>query len=144
MSTKWNNHQRLQKTPAVCKKGPPDLPLDLRDFHGYPLQAYASWTRPGSTGLIDISGMTVLDANPAISSHAGRILGTNVWIDLLLVWNPIAQAFTYTVSLFENEMFSDARFVEFNKPTNQLPFAAGLFTWGDSTTSEIVTSKIYS
>ncbi len=144
MSTKWNNSQKLQKTPKVCKKGPADLPENLRRFRYYPLQAYASWFDPFGSGKHDISGFTQLSAFPSTHQHIGWIRGDQDSLELILNWTPITQTFDYHVKLYSGDILEKTRVIEFSEPVPALPWMAGLFVWHDHVTTEHVESKIYS
>ncbi len=144
MSTKWNNSQKLQKTPAVCKASPDPLDPRLRIFRYYPLQAQADWSTPATPLEASISGTTQLVANPHLETHTGSIHGDRTRIDINLTFDPILKQFSLTVSLFIEDIFQDFRFVQFTEPTNDLPFVAGLFTWDDPTTQTVIHCKIFS
>lgn len=144
MSSKWNNAQKLQKTPKVCKAGPETLPPELRQFRYYPLQAHADWKQSITPLEAAITGIALLIPNPALLSHSGRILGTRTRLDLHLQYFPDTESFIYTISLFINDVFDNAVFVEFSQPAAALPFAAGLFTWDETAEQLLVHSKIYS
>ncbi len=144
MSTKWNNHQRLQKTPKVCKKGPEDLPLHLQDFRNYPLQAYAHWRDLSTTVQHDISGIALLTPNRHALSHDGWIYGNVDKLRLTLDWDYFFHLFTYTVSLYEYGLFQKSVRKTFTQPPPNLPWIAGMFTWHDYATDEHIESKIYS
>jgi len=144
MSTKWNNHQRLQKTPKVCKKGPADLPLHLRNFHNYPLQAYASWFDPSGTTQHDIRGTTVLAADRHAITHDGWIHGNVDKLHLTLDWDYFYHLFTYTISLYEYDILQKSVQKTFIQPPPNLPWIAGMFTWHHYATNEHIESKIYS
>lgn len=144
MSTKWNNGQKLQKTPGVCKKGPDPLDPTQEIFRYYPLQAEADWTEPGTPVEQAIAGMTTLEPDPIHLAHFGQIIATRLRLDLLLQWYDFTRSFTHTVTLYVDDVFHASVAVDFTDPTNALPFAAGLFTWYDATIPRTVHSKILS
>jgi len=144
MSSKWNNAQKLQKTPAVCKKGPTALPPSITEFHAYPLQCHVHWTDPRTPFESDICGIATLDGNPALQIHTGQILGDRARLALSLDYDPLTERFVFTISLFVSDIFDNAVFVEFQHPEPYLPFVAGMFTWGSPTTFPYVHAKIFS
>lgn len=144
MSTKWNNSQKLQKTPKVCKKGPADLPENLRQFRYYPLQAYASWDDRSGTQFHIISGIAQLQPSPISLEHVGWIQGDPNALRLILQWNPVDEVFVYTVELYFLSSLQRSVSVTFSDPRPALPWIAGLYTWHDYDTNEHVESKIYS
>ena len=75
MSTKWNKQQKLQKTPAVCKKGPDDLPPSLRQWRYWTLTAYAYWESTVVSDFSYLSGQCLLWPFPDRDTHEGIILG---------------------------------------------------------------------
>jgi len=144
MSTKWNNAQKLQKTPKVCKKQPPAFPPEFDEFQYHTLQAFASWSNPFSPLDGEIAGMVQLHAVPESHLHFGRILGVTHDIELDLIYDPDNETFYYTISLMAGSTVIDQRSVEFTSPTATLPFVAGLFTFDNDGTTSTVKSKIYS
>lgn len=144
MSTRWNNALKLQKTPKVCKKVPPPPPTAETQFKTFPLQAYAAWDDPHTPLEQKISGTCSLTPHPTAYIHQGIIAGDRAHLELSLQWNRFALEFTYTISLYIDQIFQKSVFVVFTQPSPQLPFAAGLFTWKASPTSEHVESKIFS
>jgi len=144
MSTKWNNKQKLQKTPKVCKKVPPPPGPPTNTFHHYPLQAYGYWRDRQTPLEQEISGYTTLAAFPTFNYHEGWIRATRAALLLHLQWTPHLLQFTYTVSLYINDVFAHSHFVDFTDPTDELPFMAGMFTWETPGLPELIRSKIYS
>lgn len=144
MSTKWNNNQRLQKTPKVCKKPPDPLPLPAQAFQRYPLQAFASWKDPFSPLDALITGNVLLAAQPSINFHAGIIRGSTHSLELDLEWRPVAKEFVYRISLLLGAIVLDDRTVIFTHPIDELPFVAGMFTWEHDGSTAVVRSKIFS
>ncbi len=143
-SSKWNNSQKLQKTPKVCKKGPDPKDPNTMRFHYYPLQAEADWTSGLSPVEASISGMTTLIAEPMNHRHMGTITSGHLSLELVLQWFPSTQSFTYTISLFVSSVFEDAVFVDFSNPPPEIPFRAGMYTWYDPATQTTVHSIIMS
>ncbi len=144
MSTKWNNNQRLQKTPKVCKIPTAAAALNLAAFADYPLQAFASWKNPSSPLEAFITGSAVLEPIPMSNLHFGRIQGSTHALELDLIYIPLTRIFNYTVSLMLGAAVLTVRMVQFDDEHPKLPFVAGLFTWEHDGTSDVVHSKIYS
>lgn len=144
MSTKWNNGQRLQKTPKVCKKPPLALPPTLETFFGYPLQAYASWSNPFSPTDASIAGMVVLKAFPLSKLHFGKIAGDPHSLEIDLLYDPDSTTFFLTLSLIKGETVVDQRFRQWQNDLPVVPFAAGLFTWNNDGTTVHADCKVLS
>lgn len=144
MSTKFNNAQKLQKTPKVCKKPPLALPPSLESFYGYPLQAYASWTNPFSPLDGSIAGLVALKPNPPGNLHFGRIQGDPHSLEIDLSWDPNQLEFLLVLTLLLGMTVIDSRSRTFSNPTPELPFAAGMFTWTNDGTTVYADCKILS
>lgn len=144
MSSKFNFQQKLQKTPPVCKKPPPELPPALRHFSNYPLQAYASWQGHGSPISELVVGQTILNPFPWTNRHWGVITGNPYWLEILLQFNPTTRQTHYTVSLFDQTGILDQRTVTVDDPQPGLPYEIGLFTWEDVPPTSLVRSKAFS
>lgn len=144
MSTKWNNAQKLQKTPKVCKKGPDDLPPELQQFRYYPLQAWIDWKDTISSDPFTIAGIVDLEAFPASNVHNGSLRTETFILTANLAHHVFPHLFTYTVTVTIIGVGSDAVLTQFTEPLAELPFTAGQFTWIRDSGNNVIQSKIYS
>jgi len=144
MSTKFNQQQKLQKTPAVCKKPPVDLPHPLENFANYPLQGYASWRAYGSPINNLVAGQTILNPFPAARLHHGVIRANPYSLEIDIQFNPTTLQTQYTVTLVDQFGVLDVRSRTVNDPQPVLPYEIGLFTWEDFPPTSLVRSKAFS
>jgi hypothetical protein len=144
MSTKFSSGQKLQKTPRVCKKPPPDLPDTLEYFVNYQLQGFASWTLPAVTHPEQISGIAKLDPDPVAMNHQGEAGTHYAALRIELYWRAPSNDFLLLVRLIRYGIEQDRRSIVFSNVSPGLPFSAGLFTWNDPVLQEYVSCKIFS
>lgn len=144
MSTKWNNAQKLQKTPKVCKKQPPDFPPEFDLFNRYPLQCYVYWSQPFTPVDGSLAGWTTLQAYPESNLHFGSVAATDISIEVDLLYNDVTKVFTLTVQILHYPDILESRSVQFSEPPAKLPFEFGLYTWEPGETTATVRIKILS
>jgi len=144
MSTKWNNNQKLQPTPKVCKLAPPQIPLPLQPFQHWPLPAYASWSDSQTPFESHLTGCTILVPDPTNNRHTGYIVGDRGSLHLKLQHRPTTDDFVYTVALYIDDTYVQEVTVTFDYPKAGIPFETQLFTWDIPGTPQYVESKILS
>jgi len=144
MSSKWNNNQKMQKTPKVCKPPPPPPPDPIVMFRDFPLQGFASWTGQGTPIDGTMCGMATLAADPPNHVHEGNVVAEPFTVNLHLHWNPVTTLFTLTARLYlytsQQAMYTKTWF----DPAPQLAFSAGLFTWDADAPYRRVATRLFS
>jgi hypothetical protein len=144
MSSKWNTNQKLQATPKVCKKTPPQIPLPLQPFQHWPLPAYASWSDSQTPFESLLTGCTVLVPDPVSNRHFGSIVGDRGTLVLTLQYRPLTDDFEFTIALFIGGFYVQEVSVVFDEPKAGIPFETQLFTWDVPGTPQYVEGKILS
>jgi len=144
MSTKFNNTARLQKTPAVCKLGPEDLPIEQRQWGWYPLQAFAHWSDSGTPVEGLISGMCDLTPNAGHTIYQGFIAAEAATLDLSLTFDAPSEEFILHLSYRREDAEIDSHTFRWGGQLPNIPFAAGLFTFDDTGSAKFIQAKIYS
>jgi len=144
VSTKFNNQQRLQPTPAVCKKGPDSFPPGTFDFKQYPLQAYVDWRDPYSPVDAHVLGQTYLRPEPLVNLHFGTVHGDPNYVEIDLIWYPATENFGLVLQMLIAGMVIDSVSAVFTDPPPQIPFQTNMFHWRDPAFSREVYCKIMS
>jgi len=144
MSTKFNQMQKLQKTPKICKKGQKPLPPAAMDFTKWPVIAFVSWITTVVSDFSHLSGLIELRPTGNPNVKFGMITAEPFAISATLTHEPPAGRFEYELVLFQAGLPIQTVSTTFRYVGPLLPFSAGMFTWNIADGQHIVTSKLWS
>jgi len=143
-SSKFNNAQKLQKTPKVCKKPPIPLPPSEETFGKYTLQGFATWRNAIFNPQVSLGGLAAMPPTNPLGTHKGLIEADPYGLEIVLFYNSFSKDFQLTINLRDHGFGVGTAIAFFTEPQPGIPFQTQLFNLSNPAIGTTVYARVFS